>query len=520
MTDEDWAATLAVNLLAAVRTTRAALPHLLERGTAAIVTVSSVNAFLPDPLVIDYSAAKAALTNFCKSLSKQVGPQGVRVNTVSPGPVDHRPVAGRATGVAATVAARDRRHRPATWPQQAAGDAVTGRFTHPEEVADLVAVPGQRSGRATSPGPTSSSTAAWSAPCDQHPASRFCHHLESLVKYLHAVFRPGAVLALAAASAVGLVATTITTGAAHAATASSAWSTSSASVGEQMPAGFTEHETKVGSIGIDYVIGGHGPTLVLLHGYPQTWYEWRDVMPALAEHYTVIAPDLPGAGRSDAPATGYDKKDLAADIHGLLAQIGHDHDIRLVGHDIGTMVAYSYAAAYPREVTKLVLSEAPIPDPSIYAYPSLTADGPGAWHFGFFAAHQRPSREAHGGREELWTSRFVDDLEVVKGAVTPNDIDVFSSYLKDPAHLEAGFQWFRTLPQDMTNDAVYQKTKLTMPVLAIGASGSLGKAVPDQVRQYATHVTGVVVPNSGHWMYEEHPAEMAHILLGFLGRKS
>ncbi|ACU72524.1 alpha/beta hydrolase fold protein [Catenulispora acidiphila DSM 44928] len=334
------------------------------------------------------------------------------------------------------------------------------------------------------------------------------------MKYLHAVFRPGAVLALAAASAVGLVATTITTGAAHAATASSP----TASSLEQMPAGFSEHKTDVGGIGIDYVIGGHGPTLVLLHGYPQTWYEWRDVMPALAEHYTVIAPDLPGAGRSDAPATGYDKKDLAADIHGLLAEIGHDHDIRLVGHDIGTMVAYSYAAAYPRDVTKLVLSEAPIPDPSIYTYPSLTADGPGAWHFGFFALTNGLPEQLISGREELWTSKFVDDLEVVKGAVTPNDIDVFSSYLKDPAHLEAGLQWFRTLPQDMTNDAVYQKTKLTMPVLAIGASGSLGKAVPDQVRQYAKHVTGVVVPDSGHWMYEEHPAEMAHILLDFLGR--
>ncbi|NUR59258.1 MAG: SDR family oxidoreductase [Catenulispora sp.] len=136
VTDEDWAATLAVNFLAAVRTTRAALPHLVRRGTAAIVTVSSVNAFLPDPLVIDYSAAKAALSNFCKSLSKQVGPRGVRVNTVSPGPV--------ATGlwladggVAATVA-RAAGVTAESVAEQAAGDAVTGRFTRPEEVADLV----------------------------------------------------------------------------------------------------------------------------------------------------------------------------------------------------------------------------------------------------------------------------------------------------------------------------------------------------------------------------------------------
>jgi len=136
VTDDDWTATLAVNFLAAVRTTRAALPHLLERGAGAIVTVSSVNAFLPDPLVIDYSAAKAALSNFCKSLSKQVGPHGIRVNTVSPGPVTTALWLADG-GVAATVAratggtARD-------VAEQAAGDAATGRFTHPEEVADLV----------------------------------------------------------------------------------------------------------------------------------------------------------------------------------------------------------------------------------------------------------------------------------------------------------------------------------------------------------------------------------------------
>ena len=142
-----------------MRTTRAALPHMLDRGGGAIVTISSVNAFLPDPLVIDYSAAKAALANFSKSLSKEVGPHGIRVNTVSPGPGRHRPVARRRRG-------RRRRSpapRAATPPavaEQAAADSVTGRFTRPSEVADLVVVPGQRPGRPTSPAPTSSSTAA------------------------------------------------------------------------------------------------------------------------------------------------------------------------------------------------------------------------------------------------------------------------------------------------------------------------------------------------------------------------
>ena len=135
-TDEDWSRSLALNLMAAVRTSRAAVPVLLERGGGAVVTVSSVNAFLPDPLVIDYSAAKAALTNFCKSLSKEFGSRGVRVNTVSPGPVATDLWLGK-DGMAATVGGASGAD-PATVAESAAAESVTGRFTRPDEVADLV----------------------------------------------------------------------------------------------------------------------------------------------------------------------------------------------------------------------------------------------------------------------------------------------------------------------------------------------------------------------------------------------
>ncbi|KUN29892.1 3-oxoacyl-ACP reductase [Streptomyces antibioticus] len=136
VTDEDWEWTFTVNLMAAVRTTRAALPHLLATGAGRIVTVSSVNARLPDPLVIDYGAAKAALTNFCKALSKEVGPQGMRVNTIGPGPVETALWQG-AGGVAATVA-ESRGVDPREVARGAAGQSLTGRFTRPAEVADLV----------------------------------------------------------------------------------------------------------------------------------------------------------------------------------------------------------------------------------------------------------------------------------------------------------------------------------------------------------------------------------------------
>jgi pimeloyl-ACP methyl ester carboxylesterase len=327
---------------------------------------------------------------------------------------------------------------------------------------------------------------------------------------LNTVRRLPALLALAIAVTVGSIACTT-----QASTTRAASDAASRGI-EQVPAGFTEHKTSVGSLGLDYVIGGHGPTLVLIHGYPQTWYEWHGIMPALGKHYTVVAVDLPGAGKSDAPRTGYDKKTMAADIHQLLVKIGKSHDIRIVGHDIGTMVAYSYAAANRQDVTKLVLSEAPIPDPSIYHFPALTAAGPGLWNFGFFNVGNGLPEDMIRGHETVWTNRFIDQFEFVKGSVTPNDVQVYASSLRDPAHLEASFDWFRVFPQDIRDDAVDQRTKLAMPVLAIGADHSLGAAEASQVRQYATHVTGMVIKNSGHWIYEEHPAEMTQILLNFL----
>jgi pimeloyl-ACP methyl ester carboxylesterase len=239
-------------------------------------------------------------------------------------------------------------------------------------------------------------------------------------------------------------------------------------------------------------------------------------MPALARHYTVIAPDLRGAGDSDAPATGYDKKTMAADLYGLLIRLGRTRDLRIVGHDIGTMVAYSYAAAHPTDVTKLVLSEAPIPDPSIYSFPALTANGPGAWHFGFFALTNGLPEHLIRGREQVWVDRFIDSAEVQKGSITPQDVAAFAGHLAERGHLQASLAWFRTLPQDIKNDARYQKTKLPMPVLAIGASASLGSFVGDQAKKYATDVTAVVVADSGHWIYEEHPAETTNLLLSFL----
>ncbi|MFI5707226.1 alpha/beta fold hydrolase [Kribbella sp. NPDC051620] len=291
---------------------------------------------------------------------------------------------------------------------------------------------------------------------------------------------------------------------------------SSSHGGPKPPKGFTERKLDVGGVGINFVEGGRGKTLVLLHGYPETWYAWHKVLPELARHYHVIAPDLRGAGGSDAPAGGYDKSTMAADVHGLLVALGRDHDIRLVGHDIGTMVAYAYAAAHPADVTKLALTEAPIPDQLLYSSPSLTPQGPGSWNLGFFNLRNGLPEKMIRGREAEWIDGFADMVEYNKDGVTTADAKIYGRYMQRPGHLRASLEWFRAFNQDVADNAINGHTKLTMPVLALGAQYSWGPFVLNQVRDYATNVTGGVVENSGHWLFEEKPAELTTTLLTFL----
>jgi pimeloyl-ACP methyl ester carboxylesterase len=329
-------------------------------------------------------------------------------------------------------------------------------------------------------------------------------------------FRPRILLPLAMVAALG-VGVGVPAASAQASSASSA-AQSSCSLDPSPPAGFTEQKVKVNGIGINYVRGGHGPTLLLLHGYPESWYEWDAILPALARHYTVVAPDLPGAGDSDAPAdeADYSKAAMAADVYGLMVKLGLSHNVRVVGHDIGTMVAYAYAAAHPHDVAKLVLSEAPIPDSSIYSYAALTANGPGLWWFGLFNDPGTLAYDLMKGKEKVWVTESIPVLEVVKNSISQCELALYTHNLEKPGHLQATIDWFSTLPQDVKNTTVEGKTKLTMPVLAIGGSASLGSSVPDQVRKYATNVTGVVIPDTGHWLYEERPATLTSLLLKFM----
>jgi pimeloyl-ACP methyl ester carboxylesterase len=283
----------------------------------------------------------------------------------------------------------------------------------------------------------------------------------------------------------------------------------------RIPADFTETTAPANGITINYVRGGAGPTLLLLHGYPQTWYMWRKVLPELAQHFTVIAPDLRGSGGSDAPTDGYAKSILAEDVHQLLVGLDLADEVSVVGHDIGAMVAYAYAAAHRDSTSRLVLIDAPLADESLYELPSLTAQGPGLWNFGFFALQNGLPERMLAGREDAWVDGFVDWLEVVKGGVDEQAIAEYAAQLRQPGHTRASFEYFRAFHVDAAETIHHRDRPLIIPVLAIGAEGTMGQMVYDQVVRYATDVTGHIAP-TGHWVAEEAPAFLTARLLTFL----
>jgi pimeloyl-ACP methyl ester carboxylesterase len=289
-----------------------------------------------------------------------------------------------------------------------------------------------------------------------------------------------------------------------------------ATAGERrLPEGFTEQRIDVEGVTINYVRGGEGPTVVLLHGYPQTWYAWREVMPELARYYTVVAPDMRGAGDSDAPADGYDKKTLAGDLHGLLAQLGIGGSVRVVGHDIGAMVGYAYAAQYPDSVERLVFCEAVIPDESIYRMPVLTPDAPGHWNFGLFQFRDFPESLVKG-RELAWVRGYMLPQAQRPEAIDEEGLQEYARCLSDDEHLTASFGPFRALQHDMADMAEFAKRRISMPVLAVGAADDLGDAIGAQFAHYAENVRVLVIEDAGHYLFDEQPEEMTRHVLAFL----
>jgi pimeloyl-ACP methyl ester carboxylesterase len=269
---------------------------------------------------------------------------------------------------------------------------------------------------------------------------------------------------------------------------------------------FSHQTASVNGIQMHYVIGGQGDPIVLLHGWPQTWYEWHHVMPALAKNYTVVAPDLRGLGDSSKPVTGYNGNTTAEDIYQLLSQLGFDKKIYLVGHDVGAQTAYSYAAIYPDNVSKLVTLEGPPPFP-----PEIEEN---LWWFGFHKTPDIPEALTVG-KEREYLSWFYS-LAYNPEAITEADIDKYVNSYSAPGGMRAGFEYYRAFPINEEQNKVHANVKLPIPVLTLGGEYSLGNSSLISMKSLATDVRGTIVPFSGHWIPEERPDFLINELAKFL----
>jgi pimeloyl-ACP methyl ester carboxylesterase len=254
---------------------------------------------------------------------------------------------------------------------------------------------------------------------------------------------------------------------------------------------------------------GQGPAVVLIHGYAETSDSWAPLATELVKNYTVIVPDLRGIGSSSRPATGYDKKTQAADIRAVVTTLGFDHTF-VVSHDIGIMVAYAYAALFPDKVDRLVVMDAPLP--GITPWDDIIKDHR-LWHFSFWGTDEERLVQ---GRERIYLDRIWNDFSA--SPTQPDDATrkFYASQYAKPGAMRAGFAHFKAFDQDAKDNMVFAQTKLTMPVLAIGAEKSFGPAEAAVFRNVATNVREAVVPNSGHWLMEESPTYTVNLIRDYL----
>ena len=256
-------------------------------------------------------------------------------------------------------------------------------------------------------------------------------------------------------------------------------------------------------------VGGSGPALVLLHGFGDTGDMWAPLATDLAKDHTVVVPDLRGMGLSSIPASGYEKKTQAADVRAVLASLGIEHSV-VIGHDIGTMVAYAYAARYPQRTERLVVMDAPVP--GITPWNEIVRS-PMLWHFDFGG----PDMERLvAGRERIYLDRFWNEFAGDPRKVDEATRQHYANLYARPGAMHAAFAQFRSIRQDAVDNEASNKTRLTMPVLAVGGEKSFGANEAIVMRKAADNVTEVVVPGAGHWLMEEAPAPTIQAIRQFI----
>ena len=274
----------------------------------------------------------------------------------------------------------------------------------------------------------------------------------------------------------------------------------------------SHHAALANGVRIHYVRAGQGDPVVLLHGFPQTWYMWRKIIPALAERYTVIAPDLRGFGESSKPIDGYDKRTVAEDIYQLVRGLGFEK-IFLVGHDLGGPAAYAYACAHPEDVRRLVILDVEITIDRATAAEYFTR----LFHLSF---HAEPDIAVAlvAGRERVYLTHFYRKC-YNPGAFSHADIDEYIAAFSAPGALRASMAHYGAIWTDLKHNIENAKKLLEMPVLALGGEMSFGERTVSSARKIAKDVRGRSLPRCAHWVAEEEPEALLAELLAFFGEE-
>jgi len=276
---------------------------------------------------------------------------------------------------------------------------------------------------------------------------------------------------------------------------------------------FTSRYIDTDELRLHAVIGGDGPPLLLVHGWPETWYAWRHVMPALARDFTVIAVDQRGIGLSDKPADGYDTGTLAGDLVALMDGLGHQR-FAVAGHDTGFAISYALAADHPERIDRAALVEIPgppgaTPPPPLFV-PSHVNDR--LWHIPFNRVEKIPE-QLITGREHIF---FGYEFAIQGGTLPDEVIAYYVRMLSDPDALRGSLGFYRAFDSTVAQNQQRKNRQLTMPILAIGGELSYGEHVAEAMRLVADDVQSVVIPGAGHWVAEEAPDEMLAALTPFL----
>lgn len=279
---------------------------------------------------------------------------------------------------------------------------------------------------------------------------------------------------------------------------------------------FTSETATVNGVSLHYVRGGAGPAVVLLHGYPQDWYEWHRVMPRLTRQFTVVAVDLRGVGRSGVTADGYDVETLAGDIHSLVQHLGLER-IYLAGHDIGGMVTYAYARMYPETLRGAMILDVPLP--GIEPWESVTVD-PLLWHFEFHQTPHVPETLVAGRQEAYFRQAFFDRLAGDPSVFTDEELARYAESYAAPDRLRAGFAFYRAFPANAQFNRS-QRTPIDVPIVLVGgdhAVGQINPVIAEALReQGATDVKTELVTNSGHYVADEQPDAVAALIERYAG---